>query len=47
MKKTSEKNLKKIYERCKPVMQKKFGRILTYEEFVSTLAYAHKKGMVK
>lgn len=46
IKKANEKNLKKLYERCKPAMQKKFGRVLTYEEFVATMAYAYKKGMV-
>ena len=42
-----EKNLKKVYEKCKPGMLKKFGRILPYEEFVKHLAYAHEKGMDK
>ena len=42
-----EKNLKKVYEKCKPGMLKKFGRILTYEEFVHHLAYAYEKGMDK
>lgn len=42
-----EKSLKKIYEKCKPGMLKKFGRILSYDEFVATLAVAHEKGMVK
>ena len=42
-----EKNLKKLYEKCKPGMLKKFGRILSYEEFVQHLAYAHEKGMDK
>lgn len=44
--KIKEASLKKIYEKCKPGMQKKFGRILTYEEFVATLAYAHERKMV-
>lgn len=42
----SEKYLKKIYEKIKPHMLKKFGHILTYEEFVAALAYAHAKGQV-
>lgn len=46
MKKMKEKHLKKLYEKCKPAMLKKFGRILSYEEFVATLGYAHQKGMV-
>ena len=45
--KIKEASLKKVYEKCKPGMQKKFGRILTYDEFVATLAYAHQKGLVK
>ncbi len=43
----TEKNLKKIYEKCKPAMLKKFGRVLSYDEFVRTLAYAHKEGLDK
>lgn len=42
----NEKTLKKIYEKCKPGMLKKFGRVLSYEEFVAALAYAHDKKMV-
>ena len=45
--KFKEKHLKKIYEKCKPAMLKKFGRILSYEEFVATLGYAHQKGVDK
>ena len=45
--KIKEKHLKKIYEKCKPSMLKKFGRILSYEEFVATLSYVHRKGMDK
>lgn len=45
--KLKEKHLKKLYEKCKPAMLKKFGRILSYEEFVATLGYAHEKGLVK
>lgn len=41
------RSLEKLYEKCKPVMLKKFGRVLSYEEFVATLGYAHEKGMVK
>lgn len=40
-----DKSLKKIYEKCKPLMIKKFGRILSYEEFCQILAYAHDKKM--
>lgn len=43
--KITEKSLKKVYEKCKPGMQKKFGRVLTYEEFCKNLAVAHEKGM--
>lgn len=42
----SEKNLRKVYERCKPGMLKKFGRILSYDEFCASLAYAHEKRIV-
>lgn len=45
--KFKEKHLKKIYEKTKPLMLKKFGRILSYEEFVRTLAYAHERGLDK
>lgn len=45
--KITEKSLKKVYEKCKPGMQKKFGRVLTYDEFCVHMAYAHKKGLVK
>jgi len=45
--KMKEKSLKQVYEKCKPYMLKKFGRVLSYEEFVRTLAYAHEKGMDK
>ena len=45
-KKVSEKHLKKLYDRLKPLMLKKFGRVLSYEEFVANMAYAHQKGMV-
>lgn len=41
----TEKSLKKIYEKCKPGMQSRLGRVLTYEEFCNTLAYAHAQGM--
>lgn len=41
----TEKSLKKIYEKCKPAMPSRFGRVLTYEEFCNTLAYAHALGM--
>lgn len=40
------RSLEKLYEKCKPAMFKKFGRVLSYEEFVATLAYAHEKGKV-
>ncbi len=43
-KKVPEKSLKKVYEKCKPQMMKKFGRVLSYEEFCHTLAYAHHSG---
>ena len=46
MRKLKEKNLKKVYEKCRPGMLKKFGRVLSYEEFVASLAYAHDKKMV-
>lgn len=42
----NEKTLKKIYEKLKPSMLKKFGRVLSFEEFVATLAYAHDHKMV-
>lgn len=42
----NEKTLKKIYEKTKPGMLKKFGRVLSYDEFVSILAYAHDNKMV-
>lgn len=45
--KYAENTLRKVYNKCKPAMQKKFGRILTFEEFCRTLSYAHEKGMVK
>lgn len=45
--KITEKSLKKVYEKCKPGMQKKFGRILTYDEFCAHMAYAHKHNLVK
>ena len=44
--KVTEKSLKKVYEKCKPGMQKKFGRVLTYDEFCAHLATAHSKGLV-
>lgn len=47
MQQFTEKSLKKVYEKCKPGMLKKFGRVLSYEEFVQTLAYAYQKGLVK
>ena len=47
IKQLTEKNLKKIYEKCKPGMLKKFGRILSYDEFVAALSYAHKEGLDK
>lgn len=37
----NEKTLKKIYKRSKSGMLKKFGRVLSYDEFISVLAYAH------
>ena len=40
------RSLEKLYEKCKPAMLKKFGRVLSYEEFIATLGYAHEKGMV-
>lgn len=43
----NEKTLKKIYERSKSGMLKKFGRVLSYDEFVSVLAYAHDHKMVQ
>lgn len=43
----TEKSLKKIYEKCKPGMLQKFGRVLTYDEFVAHLSYAYEKGLVK
>lgn len=43
--KITEKSLKKVYEKCKPGMIKKFGRVLSYDEFVQSLAYAHDKKM--
>lgn len=43
----TEKSLKKVYEKCKPAMLKKFGRIMSYDEFIATLAYAHKEGLDK
>ena len=43
--KITESSLKKVYEKCKPGMQKKFGRVLTYEEFCKNLAVAHEKEM--
>ena len=46
MKKLREKDLKKVYEKCKPDMLKKFGRVLSYDEFVSTLAVAHEKKLI-
>ena len=46
MRKLKEKDLKKVYEKCRPSMLKKFGRVLSYEEFVASLAYAHDKKMV-
>lgn len=39
------KSLEKVYNKCKPAMLKKFGRILSFEEFCATLAYAHEKGV--
>ncbi len=42
----NEKTLKKIYERSKSGMLKKFVRVLSYDEFVSVLAYAHDHKMV-
>ena len=42
----NEKTLKKIYERSKSGMLKNFGRVLSYDEFVSVLAYAHDHKMV-
>lgn len=47
MQQLTEESLKKVYEKCKPAMLQKFGRVLSYDEFVRTLAYAHEKGMVK
>ncbi len=47
MKKSDEKNLKKLYKRCKPGLKKKFGRVLSYEEFVAHMAYAHKRGLIE
>lgn len=44
--KIKEASLKKVYEKCKPGMLKKFGRILSYEEFVEYLAIAHERKMV-
>ena len=44
LKNINEKSLKKIYEKCKPSMQKKFGRVLTYDEFVAILAKNHSSG---
>ncbi len=45
--KVTEKSLKVLYKRCKPAMLKKWGKILTYEEFCQTLAYAHENGLDK
>lgn len=42
----NEKTLKKIYEKSKSGMLKKFGRVLSYDEFVAMLAYAHDHKMV-
>lgn len=47
MQQFTEKNLRKVYEKCKPGMLKKFGRVLSYDEFIATLAYAHEKGLDK
>lgn len=44
LKNINEKSLKKVYEKCKPSMQKKFGRVLTYDEFVAILAKNHSSG---
>lgn len=41
-----KKSLKKIYDKCKPGMLKKFGRVLSYDEFVATLATAHVRDIV-
>lgn len=46
MKKLKEKDLKKVYEKCKPGMLKKLGRVLSYDEFVSALVVASEKKMV-
>lgn len=45
--KITEKSLKKIYAKCKPAMLKRFGRVLSYEEFCQSLAYAHDNGLDK
>lgn len=45
--KLTEQSLKKVYEKCKPGMQQRFGRVLTYDEFVVTLAQAHERGILK
>ena len=47
IKQFTEKNLKQVYEKCKPGILKKFGRILSYDEFVATLAHAHEEGLDK
>lgn len=38
----NERMLKKLYERSKSGMLQRFGRVLSYEEFVTTMAYAYK-----
>ena len=42
----NEKPLKKIYEKSKSGRLKKFGRVLSYDEFGDMLAYAHDHKMV-
>ena len=43
----NERMLKKLYERSKSGMLQRFGRVLSYEEFIATMAYAHKHKKVK
>lgn len=42
--KIAQASAKKLYKRCKPQMLKRFGRILSYEEFCATLQVAANQG---
>ena len=44
LKNINEKSLKRVFEKCKSSMQKKFGRVITYDEFVAILAKNHSSG---